>query len=136
MCALLRAAEGQVNAAKFGPLIPKVSASYSTGNFGGSAGSGIDDLTGREDFQLMLYWQLDNLGLTDRNDYKRNQSSLRRAEIQRDKVLDQINSEIQNIFTRVRTNHTLLSLSEAAVVHARGAYELNRQRIYDNAGFP
>ena len=134
--ALVDAAEDEVNAAKYGPLIPRVSASYSVGNFGGSTGSGIDDVASREDFLLMLYWQLDNLGLTDRNDYKKNQSSLRQAEIKRDKVLDQINSEIQNIFDWVRTNHQLLILSEAAVVHARGAYELNRQRIYDNAGLP
>ncbi len=134
--ALVDAAQDEVNAAKYGPLIPRLSASYSVGNFGGSTGSGIEDVASREDFLLMLYWQLNNLGLTDRNDYRRNQSSLRQAEIQRDKVLDQINSEIQNIFNRVRTNHQLLTLSEAAVVHARGAYELNRQRIYDNAGLP
>jgi outer membrane protein TolC len=134
--ALIEAAEEEVNAAKYGPLIPRVSASYSVGNFGGSSGSGIDDVASREDFLLMLYWQLDNLGLSDRNEYKRNRSSLKQAEIQKDKVLDQINSEIRNIFMRVKTNRQLLSLSEAAVMHARGAYELNRQRIYDNAGLP
>jgi outer membrane protein TolC len=134
--AQLQAAEQNVKQETYGPLIPRVSANYSSSVFGGSGSTFDDHSSYRDDFSVMLYWQLDNLGFSRRARLNEKQARIRRLQNQRDKTLDQIVVEVRSAYLQVRSQRRQLELSQQAVAIANNAYTLVSERIFEHQGLP
>lgn len=134
--ALFAAAEDQLKAQRYGLFIPRVGLSYGTGEFGGAPGSSIANTAHRDDLGLQLYWQFDALGLGHRAKVNAREAELRQIGLERDKLHDAIVAEVTSAYAGVRSRREQLPLVDAAVRHATEAYELQRERIYDQQGLP
>jgi outer membrane protein TolC len=134
--ALFAAAEDELKAQRYGLFIPRVGLGYSSGEFGGAPGGSIANTAHRDDLALQLYWQLDALGLGHRARVEQQQAQLREIGLARDKLHDAIVAEVKTAYAGVQNRRGQLPLADAAVRHAAEAYELQRERIYDQQGLP
>jgi outer membrane protein TolC len=134
--ALVAAAENDLSAQRYGWFIPNVALSYSNGSFGGGPGSTIANTGHRDDLSLLVYWQLDGLGIGNRARIDEKRAQLRRTALERDKLRDSIAEEVRRSHARVRSLREQLAFAGTAVERARSAYELHRDRIYDQQGLP
>jgi outer membrane protein TolC len=134
--ALVAAAEDDLSAQRYGWFIPNVALSYSSGEFGGGPGSTVANTAHRDDLSLLLYWQFDALGIGNRARVDEKRARLRQASLERDKLRDAIVAEVRRGHARVQSLRQQLTFAAPAVVSARAAYELQRDRIYDQQGLP
>jgi outer membrane protein TolC len=134
--ALLAAAEGDVTAQRYGWFIPNVALNYSSGDFGGGAGSTIANTRHRDDLSLLLYWQFDALGIGNRARADEKRARLRQVGLERDKLKDAITAEVRSSYARVRSLREQRGIAESAVSRAQSSYSLQRERIYDQQGLP
>ncbi|HVY63310.1 MAG TPA: TolC family protein [Gammaproteobacteria bacterium] len=134
--ALFAAAENDLKAQRYGLFIPRVGLAYSSGEFGGAPGSGIANTAHRDDLALQLYWQFDAVGLGHRTKVNAREAELRQIGLERDKLHDAIVAEVRTAYAGVQSQRGQLPLTDAAVRHAAEAYELQRERIYDQQGLP
>ena len=134
--ALVAAAEDDLTAQRYGWFIPSVGLSYSSGDFGGGPGSTVANTGHRDDLSLMLYWQFDGLGMGNRARIDEKRARLRQTSLEREKLRDTIVAEVRRAHARVQSLRQQLTFAGPAVVGARSAYELHRDRIYDQQGLP
>jgi outer membrane protein TolC len=134
--ALLAAAEDDLTAQRYGWFIPNVALNYSSGEFGGGLGSSIANTGHRDDLSLLLYWQFDALGLGNRARADEKRARLRQIGFERDKLRDAIVAEVRAGYARVRSLREQLGFTGSAIERALAAYELQRERIYDQQGLP
>jgi outer membrane protein TolC len=134
--ALVAAAESDLDAQRYGWFIPNVTLAYSSGTFGGGPGETIANDGHRDDLTLQLYWQLDAFGVGNRARAEEKRARLRQVGLERDKLRDAIAAEVRSGYARVRSLAWQLELAAPAVDRARGAYGLQRERIYDQQGLP
>ncbi len=134
--ALVAAAEDDLTAQRYGWFIPNVGLSYSSGDFGGGPGSNLANTGRRDDLSLMLYWQFDGLGMGNRARIDEKRARLRQTSLERDKLRDTIVAEVRRGYARVQSLRQQLTFAGPAVASARSAYELHRDRIYDQQGLP
>jgi outer membrane protein TolC len=134
--ALLAAAESDLDAQRYGWFIPNVTLAYSSGTFGGGPGETIANDDHRDDLTLQLYWQLDAFGVGNRARADEKRAQLRRIGLEREKLRDAIAAEVRTSHARVRSLRRQLELSTSTVDRAREAYNLQRDRIYDQQGLP
>lgn len=134
--ALVGAAEASLTAERYDLFVPRVSLSYSSGQFGGAPGSSVDSFQHRDDLSLMLYWQFDQLGFANRGRIEQKRSQLRQMEYQRDLLHDAIVAQVREAYARVTSFHEQSELAARAAERAERAYALNRDRIYENEGLP
>jgi outer membrane protein TolC len=134
--ALLGAAEDDLTAQRYGWFIPNVALNYSSGEFGGGPGSSIVNTDHRDDRSLLLYWQLDALGFGNRARADEKRARLRQIGLERDKLEDAIEAEVRTGYARVRSLREQLGFTRSAVMRAQSAYDLQRDRIYDQQGLP
>src|SRR5882672_398003 len=134
--ALRAAAEDDLAAQRYGWFIPNVALNYSSGEFGGGPGSSIASTGHRDDLSLLLYWQFDALGIGNRARADEKRARLREIGLERDKLADAIAAEVRTDYARVRSLREQLAFAGSAVARAQSAYELQRERIYDQQGLP
>jgi outer membrane protein TolC len=134
--ALVAAAEDDLTAQRYGWFIPSVGLSYSFGDFGGGPGTSVANTGHRDDLSLMLYWQFDGLGMGNRARIDEKRARLRQTSLERDKLRDTIVAEVRRGHARVESLRKQLTFAAPAVVSARTAYELHRDRIFDQQGLP
>jgi outer membrane protein TolC len=134
--ALVAAAEDDLTAQRYGWFIPSVSLGYSSGRFGGGPDSTVANTDHRDDLSLLLYWQFDALGIGNHARIDEKRARLRQTSLERDKLHDTIAAEVRRGYARVQSLRQQRSLTAGAVASARSAYELQRERIYDQQGLP
>jgi outer membrane protein TolC len=134
--AMIGAAQDGLTAERYGLFIPKFSLNYSSGDFGGAPGSSVDERGHRDDLTLMLYWQFDQFGLGNRGRIQETRAQLRQVELEKDKVHDYIVAEVREGYAHVLSLREQMGLSSMASARAQRAYELNRERIFENEGLP
>lgn len=134
--ALVAAAESDLTSEKYELFIPRVSLNYSSGDFGGAPGSSVESLTHRDDLALMLYWQFDQLGFGNRGRIDEKRSRLRQLELQRQQLDDVITAEVRESYARLVSLHEQMESTAMAAQRAERAYNLNRERIFENEGLP
>lgn len=134
--ALVAAAEDDLTAQRYGLFIPGVALNYSIGDFGGAPGSSVENTAGRDDLTLLLYWQFESFGLGHRARTNAKAAQLRRVGLERDKLRSSIAAEVRQAHARLRSLKQQLGFTAPAAVRAEQAYELQRERIYDQLGLP
>ena len=85
---------------------------------------------------LLLYWQFDQLGFGNRGKIQEKQAQLRRVEFEKERAQANIVAEVREGYAHVLSLREQMNLSSMAAARAQRAYELNRERIYENQGLP
>jgi outer membrane protein TolC len=134
--ALVAAAQTKLTAERYDLFVPRVSLDYSAGEFGGAPGTSIDNFSHRDDVSLMLYWQFDQFGFANRSRMEQKRSQLRQMHYERDRLRDMIIAEVRGAYARVMSFDEQRQLAAEATDRAERAYDLNRERIYENEGLP
>ena len=133
---LLKRADYRYKEARLDPFIPKLSAGYSTGKFGGSAGSSPGVLEDRDEFGATIYWELEGLGLSFLQKKKARRSEQNQARLRLWDTREHITTEVREGVIRVRSQKRQLDLASRAVEHALRSFTLNRARVSENLGLP
>jgi outer membrane protein TolC len=130
------AAEAEVKAEHYSLLLPRVSLSYSSGDFGGGPGSSVPGLRDRDDLAVQFYWQFDQLGFGQRGRMDQKRSQLRQLELEQSRSLDVITAEVRAAVAELGFLKERMALNRAAEERAARAFALNRERIFENEGLP
>jgi len=133
---LLKRADYRYKEARLDPFIPKLSAGYSTGKFGGSAGSSPGALEDRDEFGATIYWELEGLGLSFLQKKKARRSAQNQARLRLWDTREHIATQVREGVIRVQSQKRQLELASKAVEHALRSFKLNRARVFENLGLP
>jgi outer membrane protein TolC len=136
IAAIRKAAEAENRQNGIGLLLPKVGASYSSTDFGGGLGSNNNLDGNRDETAVAVYWELDQLGLGSMNKSRIQKSKLREAEALERQAQTDIVARVTRAFAQWKSAERQLDLAKNAVTRARNAYQLSRERIYENQGLP
>jgi outer membrane protein TolC len=131
------------------PFSPNVILGYSAGEFGGGSNlisqpGGFNGVQGprfgnfdeRQDFDAVLYWTLQNLGVGNLALIRVAQSHLRNSDLQLLIVLDQVRTEVARAYARTHARFAQIGNDEKAVVSGAKAYDLDLGRIRGGQGLP
>ena len=83
-----------------------------------------------------LYWELDKLGLGSLNKNRIQKSKLREAAALERQAETDIVARVTQAYSQWKSAERQLDLAKDAVTRSRHAYELSRDRIYENQGLP
>jgi outer membrane protein TolC len=162
--ALVQAALTHVRAAKLRPFLPNVALNYSWGDFGGSPdpnppikqGGKLVSQPGfgpsgrilhfdpRTDFDVSLFWRLQNMGLGNRAEVRESESIHRQAMLRRQAAYDRVIAQVVQAQENARDWAERLTETRAALFDAAGAPKgpvyrallLNFERIKGGEGRP
>ena len=122
--AFTAAARAQLDGAKYGPLIPTLSASVSVGGLAGGPNGGPSRSGDSEDYGIALSWRIGPGGLFDRSRKNAAESRLFQAELQHEKTAEEISRQVVEAYTRLSSLSDQLNTVTRAVENAREALRL------------
>jgi outer membrane protein TolC len=126
----------RVKQAKLRPFIPSLAVRYSGGGFGGGTNAFFGDFDSRSDADVNLYWEVANLGATDRAIRRRRQAEQQEATLQLLKVQDRVAAEVVRAEkSRIAATRQMRE-AERALPEALRSLELNFTSIRRAAGLP
>jgi outer membrane protein TolC len=150
--AAIRAALLRLRGAQLLPFSPNLIVGYSDGTFGGGsdlAAAGIlqangttlrqprfDRFGGRQDFDVVLYWELRNLGVGNLALDRLAASRLRSEELREVEVLDRVRAEVAAAYARTHARFAQIETNERAIQPALNAFREDYRRTYNNVGLP
>ncbi len=123
------AADQRVRQETLRPLVPNLHLGVSSGAFGGGAGGEFADFSDRTDFDALLVWELENLGLGNRARRREQQSLQRQARLEYAWLRDQVAADVVRAHAQVEQRMEQLIEAEAQVQAAADALPLNFQGI-------
>lgn len=150
--AAIQAAFLQLRAAKLLPFSPNVIVGYSAGAFGGGsnlAADGIpqadgtilrqprfDSFAGRQDFDAVAFWSLQNLGVGNVAHIRLSRSQLRAEQLRELEVLDRIRAEVATAYARTHARFAQMDSTERAVKSSQKAFQEDLLRTKNVQGLP
>jgi outer membrane protein TolC len=149
--AAVRQALLSLGGAKLLPFSPNVIVGFSAGTFGGGSGliSGpsapnfgvspqprFGDFGPRNDFDAVLYWTLQNLGVGNLALVKAARSRVGLAELDRLQVLNRVRREVADSYVRAHARFAQIAATEAAVRAGARAFRQDFRRIQGGVGRP
>jgi len=127
------------------PFSPTVYIGYSAGLFGGGS-SIVDqpplnqprygDFSSRQDFDVMAYWTLLNLGVGNKALIDAAHSRLRSADLQQVFVLDQIRAEVAAAYAKTHARYAQIRTCELAIRSGTDGFKEDMTRILGHQGLP
>jgi outer membrane protein TolC len=150
--AAIRAAFLALRGAKLLPFSPNLLLGYSAGTFGGGsnlASEGIvqpngtiltqprfDSFAAREDFDVVLYWSLKNLGVGNLAQIRLARSNLRSNQLQQVQVLDRVRTEVAEAYARTHARFAQIDTAERGVKSSQSAFKEDLLRTRNLEGLP
>lgn len=134
--AVVEATLVRLRQAKLRPFIPSLAFRFSGGGFGGGKNGFFGDFDSRQDTDVNLYWELQNLGFADRAIARQRAAQKRAAELELMKTQDRVAMQV------VQADKARLSavrqINEAgrALPEAFSSLRLNLTNIQRGAGLP
>lgn len=133
---LVQATLMRLKQARLRPLIPSLAFSYAGGGFGGGQNGFFGNFGTRGDATVSLYWEVQNLGLTDLAIARRNLAENRAAILRLIKVENQIAADVAAAYkTRVAAARRMVQATPE-VKKALESLRLNMLNIRRGAGLP
>jgi outer membrane protein TolC len=123
-----QAARHSRDGAKYGPLVPSISAQYSYGGLAGGRGSEIANFDESSDYGIGLSWRIGPGGLFDRGRVEATESHLRTTELEGEKLRDEIIRQVVESHTRVRSLADQMTMAKAALAAGQKTLALSRER--------
>lgn len=143
--AAIRAAFLELQNAKVLPFSPNVILGYSAGGFGGGSNIATEltppqprfsSLKDRQDFDVVVYWSLRNLGIGNAALIRLAQSNLRQNELQNVDILDRVRAEVVLAYARTHARYGQIETSERAVGASQKAFQQDLLRTNNREGLP
>lgn len=114
--------------AKYGPLVPVISGQYAYGGLAGGVGSEIANFNQSSDYGVGLSWRIGPGGLFDQGRIAAGDSRLRSAELEEQRLRDEIVRQVVESHTRVRSLSDQMMTAQRALEAAQKTLELSRER--------
>jgi outer membrane protein TolC len=151
--AAVAAALLELKGAKLLPFSPHLIVGYSAGTFGGgsnlaSDGSILqadgtplrqprfDSFDERQDFDVVLYWTLRNLGVGNLALVRLAASNLRSKNLQFVEILDRVRAEVASAYARTHARFAQIEAAERAVRASQAAFQEDLLRTRNREGLP
>jgi len=150
--ALVRQAMLQLADARLLPFSPNVIVGFSAGTFGGGSGlvagssaprfgapldqSRFGNFGPRNDFDVIAYWTLQNMGVGNVALVRMARSKLSTSDLQRLEVLNRIRAEVANAYIRTHVRLAEITATEAGIRAGDTAYREDYQRVFNVKGLP
>ena len=141
----IRAALLELQSAKLLPFSPNVHIGYSSGVFGGGSDlvaqekppqSRFGNFDDRQDFDVVMFWTLRNLGVGNLALVRASKSNVRQEELRHVAVLDRVRAEVATAYARTHTRFTQIEIHEWAVAASQKAFQQDFLRTRNNEGLP
>jgi outer membrane protein TolC len=133
---LVQATLLRLKQARLRPLVPSLAFSYAGGGFGGGPNGFFGDFGSRGDATVSLFWELQNLGFTDRAIARRSAADHETAMLRLIKVENQVAADVVAAYkSRLAASHWMTQAA-AAVMKALESWRLNLLNIRRGAGLP
>jgi outer membrane protein TolC len=121
------------------PFSPTTLVGFSAGTFGG--GSNLQpvrfgNFAGRNDFDVVAYWTLQNMGVGNFAQINVARSRLRQSDYERLEVLNAVRLEVATGYTRALTRFAQIGTAERAVRSGIDSFKEDMIRIRNNEGLP
>ncbi len=121
------------------PFSPTTLVGFSAGTFGG--GSNLQpvrfgDFAGREDFDVVAYWTLQNMGVGNVAQINLARSRQRQANFRLLETLNAVRLEVANAYVRSQVRFAQVGTAERAVRTGIDAFDEDMIRIRNNEGLP
>lgn len=133
---LVEATPVRLKQAKLRPYIPSLAFRYSGGGFGGGRNDFFGDFASRSDADVNLYWELANLGFTDRAVRQRRAAENEESRLQLVKLQDRIAAEVVRAEKLRVAAVRRMQRASNALPEATRSLELNFTNIRKGAGLP
>jgi outer membrane protein TolC len=114
--------------AKYGPLVPVISGLYSYGGLAGGQGNEIANFNESSDYGVGLSWRIGPGGLFDQGRIAAGESRLRSAELEEQKLRDEIVRQVVESHTRLRSLADQMITAQRALAAAQKTLDLSRER--------
>jgi outer membrane protein TolC len=122
--------------ARLRPLVPSLAFSYAGGGFGGGQNAFFGDFGSRGDATLSLFWQLQNLGFTDRAIARRSKADNEIAALRLVKVENQVAADVTTAYKSRLAASNRMAQAAPAVTKGLESLRLNMLNIRRGARLP
>jgi outer membrane protein TolC len=133
---LVQATLLRLKQARLRPLIPSLAFSYAGGGFGGGRNAFFGDFGTRGDATASLFWELQNLGFTDRAIAHRSAAQHQTAVLQLIQVENRVAAEVVAAFESRTAASRQIAVAGRTLTEAIQSLELNLANIRRGAGLP
>lgn len=134
--AIVEATLVRLRQARLRPFVPSLALRTSAGGFGGGVNGFFGNFNGRNDVDVNLFWELQNLGFADRAIARQRGADQRVATLELMKLQDRIASEVVRAEkSRIAAGRQLAEASKA-VPEAVASLDLNLKNMQRGAGLP
>ena len=137
--AAIEAAERRVSRERCRPLLPTVFLGFGGGAFGGGGnqvGNGINDMGGRTDFDVAVYWTALNFGMGNRALIRRQVAARSVAEGERARAVAMVRAETAAAFAGVEASRRRLDVTTIRLESARKGFHEDLTRIRNTVSRP
>ena len=114
--------------AKFAPLIPSLGAQYSYGGLAGGRGTEVANFDETSDYSVGLSWKIGPGGIFDRARIQAGESRVRTADLEGEKLHDEIVRQVVESLTRVRSLSDQMAMAQRALTAGQKTLDLSRER--------
>lgn len=134
--AQVRAAQNQSQAETWRPLLPNLHVGGSGGGFGGGQGSDLPKIDGRADLDVIVAWQLKNLGVGVNADRRQKSSLLRQARLSLAQARDIVAADVTQAYHEIVGTQQQVENAQANLGNASDAMSKTIERIRGLEGNP
>lgn len=125
---LVAAAREGKKGAVYGPLIPSANAQVFAGGLGGDSDAGPSRFSNQEDYFLGLSWKIGPGGLFDKTRVRASEARLKTAQLNSEKIKDEITLQVVQAFLRVQSLGDQLDSVRQTVSLAEDSLKLTQLR--------
>lgn len=129
---LVSASASEKNAVIWGPLIPSIKATATSGSFGPT----FDDLKSSKDIGFTLQWNIGTGGLLDAGRGKYASAQQRASELQYEKVKDQLTVDVLKAYQQVQSKSNQIQTAKEELNNVQEAVKLGQERQRTGIGIP
>lgn len=126
---IVRATVERLRQEQWRPVIPNIALGFGAGGFGGGRGNFFGDFAGRNDFDALAVWELQNLGFGNDALRRERRSELYQSRITVDQIRDNIAAEVTRAYYQVQLRGGQIAASTSELQAAAEALPLNFKGI-------
>ncbi len=137
--AALAAAEIRHQQERYRPILPTLWLGYSAGAFGGGSNLTTPELAhfaGRSDFDVMVFWTLQNFGLGNLALQKQRLAEAGQAAGERSRIIAEIRSEVSAAHASVEAARQQIEITTRELASAEAGFREDLERIRNTVGRP
>lgn len=131
-----RSAHSEMMAEQWRPWLPNLYLGYSGGVFGGGTGGDLPRLDGRSDLDIVVSWQVKNLGVGTRAQQDATRSRMYQRNFEVQQIRDQIAEQVNTTHQRVNQYQAMLGMLAENIQQAGSGLEKNLAAIKGLEGLP